>query len=248
MVNQSLPSGKRVSADALTEFCVEAMIRSGMDETDARVTAEVLVTTDTWGVYTHGTKQLRPLLKNVRHGRLDVNAEPEIVANGPGWALYDGHYAMPMVTSTLAMQTAMDKAEACGIGYAGVRHSSHFGAAGYYATMAVKQDMVGISMCNVDPCMTVPGGRGKILGTNPIAFAVPTGKEWPVFLDIATSIVAASKIFAARSLGKIGNPEALPALRAAVAKGNLGVINPHAYQEAITKLESLVNTQSSGKE
>jgi ureidoglycolate dehydrogenase (NAD+) len=62
--------------------------------------------------------------------------------------------------------------------------------------------MMGISMCNVDPCMTVPGGRGKVLGTNPIAFAVPAGEERTVLLDIATSAVAASKIFAARALGE----------------------------------------------
>ena len=186
----------------LEAFCVEAMLRCGLREEDARVAAEVLVTTDTCGVYTHGSKQLRPLLKNVCTGLLDAQAIPEVAREGPGWALIDGHNAMPMVTSCLAMRTAMKKAKTCGIGYAGVMHSSHFGAAGYYANMAAREDMIGLSMCNVDPCVTVPGGRGKIIGTNPIAFAIPAGEERPVFLDIATSAVAASKIFAARFLGK----------------------------------------------
>jgi len=193
---------KAIFPRELTAFCVEAMLRCGMREEDARITAEVLVTTDTWGVYTHGTKQLRPLLKNMRDGRLNAQAIPEVEREGPGWALIDGHYAMPMVTSCLAMRNAMKKAGDCGIGYAGVKHSSHFGAAGYYANMAMYEDMIGLAMCNVDPCMTVPGGRGKIIGTNPIAFAVPAGQEKPVFLDIATSAVAASKIFAAKFLGQ----------------------------------------------
>jgi ureidoglycolate dehydrogenase (NAD+) len=68
--------------------------------------------------------------------------------------------------------------------------------------MAAKEDMFGLAMTNVDICVTVPGAKGRILGTNPLAYASPAGKEKPVFLDIATSAVAVSKIFAARTLGK----------------------------------------------
>ena len=100
------------------------------------------------------------------------------------------------------METAIKKAKTAGIGYTGVKHSSHFGAAGYYANMAAGQDLFGLAVTNVDPCMTVPGAKGAIIGTNPIAYAVPAGKEKPVFLDVATSTVAASKVFAARDLKK----------------------------------------------
>jgi len=196
------PAGKRVSVSDLEAFCLEAMLKSGMTEEDARLTADVLVTTDTWGVYTHGTKQLRPLLWNTRRGRLHPYAKPELTGEGLGWALYDGHYAMPMVTSCRAMRTAMEKARHTGIAYVGVKHSSHFGAAGYYAQMAAQEGLIGLAVCNVDPGVTVPGARGKVLGTNPIAFAVPAGQERPVFLDIATSTVAASKIYAAQFLGQ----------------------------------------------
>jgi ureidoglycolate dehydrogenase (NAD+) len=100
------------------------------------------------------------------------------------------------------MELAIEKAGRAGTAYVGVRGSSHFGAAGYYATMAVEHDMIGFSMCNVDPGVTIPGARGSVLGTNPIAYAVPAGEEYPVFLDIATSTVAASKVYAAAALGK----------------------------------------------
>ena len=137
------------------------------------ITAKVLTTTDTWGVHTHGTRQLRPLMKTVRQGRLNPDAAPELVAEGPAWAMVDGHYAMPMVTSSRSMEIAIRKARVSGLAYVGVKHSSHFGAAGYYAVMRSQAGMIGLSMCNVDPCVVVPGGRGKIIGTNPIAYAVP---------------------------------------------------------------------------
>jgi ureidoglycolate dehydrogenase (NAD+) len=192
----------RVAPQDLAAFCIEAMRVSGLNEEDARLTAEVLVTTDTLGTFTHGTRQLRGLLKNIRSGRLSASAREEVVAGGPAWAIVDAHYAMPPAVSYRSMELAMDKAKACGIGYVGVRHSSHYGAAGFYANLAAQHDMFGMSMCNVDPCMTVPGSKGKVLGTNPIAFAAPAGAEKHVFLDIATSAVAATKIFSIQALGK----------------------------------------------
>jgi ureidoglycolate dehydrogenase (NAD+) len=193
---------ERVSPDELKSFCVAAMRKAGMTTQDADTTAEVLVTTDTWGTHTHGTKQLRNLLKNFREGRMDIKARPELVNEGPGWARFDGHHSMPMPTSVQAMQTAVKKAATTGIAISTVRNSGHYGAAGYYAWLATREDMIGLSFTNVDPGVAAPGSRGSVLGTNPLAYAVPAGREHPVMLDIATSVVAASKIYALRSLGK----------------------------------------------
>lgn len=193
---------KRVFPDHLERYCADAMTRAGVSAEDAAVSARVLATTDSWGVHTHGTRQIRPLMKNVRDGRIDAKARPTILREGPAFAIVDGNHALPFVTSCFAMSAAIRKAEAAGIAYAGVTHSSHFGAAGYYATMALKHDMIGMAMTNTDPWMTVPGGKGPVMGTNPIAYAVPAGSERPVFLDIATSSVAVTKILAAKALGK----------------------------------------------
>jgi ureidoglycolate dehydrogenase (NAD+) len=107
-----------------------------------------------------------------------------------------------MLSACIAMATAVQKARATGIAYSVVRDSGHFGAAGYYANMAAQEGMVGLCMCNVDPGVAAPGSRGPVLGTNPFSYAVPAGKGKTVFLDIATSVVAASKIYAARATGK----------------------------------------------
>jgi len=178
------------------------MCMVGLNEEDARLSAEGLVTTESLGSFTHGTRQVRGLMRNMREGRLSPTAHEEIALEGPAWAIVDAHYAMPPAVSYRSMELAMQKAKACGIGYVGVRHSSHYGAAGFYANLAAQHDMFGLSMCNVDPCMTVPGSKAKVLGTNPIAFAAPAGEEKPVYLDIATSAVAATKIFSAKALGK----------------------------------------------
>ena len=119
----------------------------------------MLVTTDTWGVFTHGVKALRGYVRRLRAGGIRADARPRIVAEGPGWAIVDGDSGLGMVTSTFAMQTAIAKARACGIGYAGVCNSCHFGAAGYYAALAADEDMIGLAMANDTPSVTAPGAR-----------------------------------------------------------------------------------------
>ena len=191
-----------VSHQDLQAFCIQAMTACGMSEHDARTTANVLVTNDLLGIFTHGTKCLRGYLKRMRAGGLNAAAVPEIIREGPAWAVLDGHSAMAMVTCCKAMDVAIEKARTTGIAYAGVKNSCHIAAAGFYALMAARQDMIGLSMSNENPSMTVPGARGPIIGTNPFAVAIPAGEEKPVLLDIATSTVAASKVYAAVSQGK----------------------------------------------
>jgi ureidoglycolate dehydrogenase (NAD+) len=190
---------QKIFPAALEEFCIKASLLAGLREKDAQLTAEVLVTTDTWGIHTHGVKQLRMLLRNFRDKRLDIDAKPELIIESLSSGLIDGHYSMPIVSSCMAMEIAIEKASNSGIAFIGVTHSGHFGAAGYYANMAAEKDMIGLAMCNVEPYMTVPGAKGKVLGTNPIAYAIPAGKERTILLDIATSEVAVSKVFAAEA-------------------------------------------------
>ncbi len=180
------------------------------------MSAEVLTTTDTWGTHSHGTRQIRPLMRAVKSGGIRPGARPTVLRDGPGWALVDARMAMPMVVAVHAMETAIVKAASAGIGYVGVAHSSHFGAAGYYATLALRRDMIGLSMTNCDPCMAATGGRLPVIGTNPISFAIPAGHERPVFLDIATSVVAVTKVMIAKAMarpvpeGWLRDPEGRP--------------------------------------
>jgi LDH2 family malate/lactate/ureidoglycolate dehydrogenase len=193
---------KRVTAPRLTRFCVEVLIKAGLRADDAEVIADVLVTTDTWGMFSHGTGALARYVNATESGGIDPGSVPEVISEGANWALIDGHSSMGMLGSSLAMKIAVQKARDSALAWVGVRNSSHFGAAGYYANMAVAHNMIGIAMSNADPNMVVPGARGHVIGNNPIAYAVPAREEKPVFLDIALSAVAAGKIFAMKAQGR----------------------------------------------
>jgi LDH2 family malate/lactate/ureidoglycolate dehydrogenase len=193
---------RRVGVPELHAFCVTALTTAGISREDSQTTADVLVTTDTWGVFTHGVKSLRGYVRRILAGGLRRDAVPTVAVEGPGWAIVDGQSALGMVTSTFAMQTAMAKARQTGIGYAGVHNSCHFGAAGYYAALAAREGLIGLSMSNDIASMTAPGAKGAVIGNNPFAFCVPAGEEDPILLDIAMSTVAGGKVYAARALGK----------------------------------------------
>lgn len=173
-----------------------------MSEADAATGADVLSTTDAWGVFTHGTKSLAGYLRRLKAGGLRAQGRPRIVAEGGGWATVDGDSALGMVTSVFAMQTAIAKARQQGIAYVGVRNSCHFGAAGYYPWLAAREGLIGIAMANDIPSVAAPGSRGAVTGSNPLAYAVPAGKHRPMLLDISTATVAGGKVYAAKARGE----------------------------------------------
>jgi len=194
-------SETRIRVDRLQLFCVDALLRTGMSETDAVASAEVLTMTDSWGIFTHGTKSLCGYLRRLYGGGLKPRAGPVLVADGPAWAVVDGQNALGMVTSRIAMQAAIAKATTQGIAYVGVRNSCHFGAAGYYAWLAAREGLIGIAMANDIPSVTAPGARGSVTGSNPLAYAIPADKHRPIILDMAISTVAGGKVNAAKALG-----------------------------------------------
>jgi len=195
-------ASKKIRLSDLKAFCAQSLVKTGMSEKDARITAEVLAETDAYGTHSHGTVNLANYVKKAKAGGLDINAEPEVIKDGPAFAILDGKNAMGMVPAYMGMDLACQKAKTAGIGIVTVRNSTHFGAAGYYANMAALRGMVGIAMSNVDPNMTVPGARGMLIGNNPLAYAAPSSEKPTVFLDIALSNVASLKVVKARKEGK----------------------------------------------
>ena len=148
-----------VTVQQLSDFCGRALRHLGADQSDATVTANALVTADTWGVFTHGTKLLHDYLLRIQAGGIRVDCQPEVERQGPAWAVVEGHSVMGQVAGKFAMETAIAKARECGMAYVGVKHSNHFGAAGYYAHLAVEHDMIGLSITNSDaslPVINVP--------------------------------------------------------------------------------------------
>lgn len=191
-----------VPYDVLRRFTAKAFQRTGMSGVDAALGADVLALTDAWGTFTHGTKSVRGYLRRLKLGGLRPQGRPHVVAEGPAWAMVDGDSSLGMVTSTFAMQTAITKARACGIGYVGVRNSCHYGAAGCYAWQAAREGLIGLSMANDIPSVAAPGSRGAITGSSPLSYAIPAGRYRPVMLDMSVATVAGGKVYAARTRGE----------------------------------------------
>lgn len=189
---------KKAKLDELRAFATEALAKRGVSREDAGLVADVLITTDTFGVRTHGTKNLYQYVQKMAEGGLDAAAVPTVVCEGPAFALINGNKALGMVSACKAMELAIKKAKEVGIAYVGVNNSCHFGAAGYYANMAAKEGLIGLSMSNADPVIAVPNGSRKAIGTNPFSFAAPLGNGRSIFLDIALSQVAALKVIMAQ--------------------------------------------------
>lgn len=192
----------RVDVDKLKTFVVAVLQQVGVDSPDARIAAEVLVRTDMRGVRTHGTRQLKTYVTQIVRGGINPKAKLRVLVEGPTWAMLDGCAGLGVVVAYKSMKLAMAKARESVVGIAGARNSNHCGAVGYYASVCLEENMVGLAMTNADPTMSAPGSAARVLGTNPIACAFPAGEENPILLDIATSVVAGVKIHQAAKEGR----------------------------------------------
>jgi LDH2 family malate/lactate/ureidoglycolate dehydrogenase len=128
-------------------------------------------------------------------GRLNFHARPKIIRDGPVTALIDADHGLGHPSSVMGMELAIKKAQTMGVGMVAVRHSSHFGAAGYYAALAPEHGMIGMVTSTTKICSVVPTRAAiPILGTNPLAFAAPSRRHRPFLLDMSTSTVALNKV------------------------------------------------------
>jgi L-2-hydroxycarboxylate dehydrogenase (NAD+) len=172
------------------QFMADVFIALGVLPEDAAIASEVLITADLWGIESHGIGRLRYYYDRLKRGQHKPVTHFEVVRDGPATALVDGNHGMGQVIGVKAMQMAIDKARECGMGSVAVRNSTHYGIAGYYAMMAVKAGMIGLSCTNARPSVAPTFSVHPMLGTNPIAFGAPTDvADCPFLFDAATSVV-----------------------------------------------------------
>ena len=200
---ESLLIGKyvRVPADRLKEFVVQVLEKLDVPHEDAVITADVLVKADLRGIESHGVARLRRYVDGIKNGVVKPRPDIRVVKETPVTALVDGDYGLGQVIGYKAMKIAIEKAKKGYVGLVGVKHSNHFGIAGYYAMMAVEEDLIGLTITNTRPLVAPTWGMEKIIGTNPIAVAVPTKGE-PYVLDMATSVAPVGKLEVATRLGE----------------------------------------------
>jgi len=184
-----------VSFDIMEKFMVDVFKGLGVAEEDAEVCADVLITADKRGIDSHGINRLKPIYYDrIKAGIQSPVTHFEIMKEEATTAVIDGHNGMGQVISKKAMGMAIGKANKFGMGMVAVRNSTHYGIAGYYAMMAVKAGMIGITGTNARPSIAPTFGVENMLGTNPLTFGIPTDEEFPFVLDCATSITQRGKI------------------------------------------------------
>lgn len=192
-----------VDWETITNFVTDVFKAYGVPEEDAKICADVLTESDKRGIESHGVNRLKPIyLDRIRAGIQNPVTEFEIVKETPTTAVVDGHNGMGQVIGFKSMTMAIEKAKKYGMGMVAVRNSTHYGIAGYYATMATKAGCIGITGTNARPSIAPTFGVENMLGTNPLTFGMPTDEEFPFVLDCATSITQRGRIEYYARLGK----------------------------------------------
>ena len=182
-----------VSYEALKKFCIEVFQGYKFNKTQAEQITDVLLAADLSGIESHGVQRLIRYHKEITGGLVQTGAKPEIVKETPLSAVIEGNDCMGQVLGVQAMNIAIEKAKKVGFGMVTVRNSNHYGIAGYYAKMAAEQGLIGMCMTNSEAIMVPTFGRQAMIGTNPIAFAMPADPVDFSF-DAATTVVPRGKL------------------------------------------------------
>ncbi len=193
---------RRVPVDVLTAFTRDLLERHGMSPEHAEIMTANLVEADMRGVTSHGHWLLRRYSGWLDDGYMNPRPNVRVVRETAATVLVDGDFGPGHVAGALTMRAVIEKAREAGAATGITRRSRHFGAAAHFALMAVPHDMVGFATTNAGPTMFAFGGRERVVGNNPIAYAIPAGRERPLVLDMAMSMSANSRIAIFERLGQ----------------------------------------------
>jgi len=204
-----------VKHDRLKAVCAGLLQAVSVEREDALKAADVIVCAELRGISSHGIARMPVYLKRIKSGLINARPEIKIEMKYNAVALMDGDNGLGQIVAVKAMEKAIDLAAQAGTGVVGVRNSNHFGVAAYFAMQAMEKDMIGIVITNSSPAMAPFGGKRPLLGTNPMAVAIPGRDGANVVVDMASSVTARGKIRLYADQG-----QALPPGWALDAEGN----------------------------
>ena len=179
----------------ITAFMVDTFAAYGVPEEEARICADVLIEADRLGIDSHGCNRFKPIyIDRFENGTLLPLTHIEILKETPTTVVMDAHDGMGMVASHRMMEMLIKKAKDVGMAGGAIRNSTHYGIARYWATMASREGLIGVTGTNARPSVAPTFGDESMLGTNPLTFALPTDEPFPFCIDCATSVMQRGKI------------------------------------------------------
>jgi L-2-hydroxycarboxylate dehydrogenase (NAD+) len=179
---------------SLESFTQDLFKYIGCSKEEAALATEVLLSADLRGIDSHGIARLSGYVRLWEAKRINAKPNIRVVHETPSTAVVDGDGGLGLVIGPKAMEIAMEKARKAGTGWVAVKNSNHFGIAGYHAMKGLQHDMIGMAMTNASPLVAPTFSTERLLGTNPIAIAIPAGSQPPFVADFATTTAANGKL------------------------------------------------------
>lgn len=197
-----LSSSVRLEKSTLDAFLSRLFLSAGCSSSHANLVASVLSFADARGIPSHGCNRADTYINEIKAGLVNASAEPIVAEISGCCAVVDGRNGLGAVTSQLAMETALKLAEEHGASIVVCRSSNHYGAAGFWAKMALDRGMIGMSFTNTSPIAVPTGGKTRAVGTNPFCFFAPAASGDSFQLDMATTVVPIGKVEVMDRTGK----------------------------------------------
>ncbi len=185
---------KMYPVTSLIDFTNAVFKKIGCSDEDAATATQALLSADLRGIDSHGIARLTGYVRLWEAKRVNATPSINIIHESPSTATVDGDSGLGLVVAPFAMKLAIEKAKTAGTGWVAVQNSNHFGIAAYHAMKALEHDMIGISMTNASALVAPTFSIERMLGTNPICVAVPSGSEPPFVADLATTTAANGKL------------------------------------------------------
>jgi LDH2 family malate/lactate/ureidoglycolate dehydrogenase len=183
-----------IPVSVFRSFSIQSFVKCGLSQEYAEWISDTLIQSELRGIGSHGIIRLPFYCKRLLDKGSNPNPNVRIVAQKPSMILIDGDNGLGQIVSIQAMKMVIDRAKDQGVCFAGVGNSCHFGMTAYYPMMALKKEMIGLAGSNGAAVMAPWGGGKSAIGNNPLAIVVPTGKGYPIVLDMAMSVVSGGKV------------------------------------------------------
>ena len=183
-----------IKAEKIRNVLIELLIKLGLKENDAQTIMDCYIEADLCGVRTHGINILPAHIEKIINNSYNINPNLEIEREGVSFSVINGDNSIGPISACYGMNLAIKEAKKKGAYFVFGKNNNTLGPAFYYNNLALKENMIGITITNSPAAMAPTNGKTRLFGTNPIAISIPAKNEKPIILDMATSTVAKSKI------------------------------------------------------